>query len=347
MHVFEDYAYPNAGLVQATDGSFYGTADHGSYVFKITPRGALTDLHDFTCTDGCFPEAALIEASDGKLYGTTGAGGTSGCGTIFRITPNGKLRTLHNFDGTDGCSSYASVLQATDGNLYGTTSTGGANNHGTVFEMTKDGRLTTLHSFQGADGDSPVGGLVQATDGKLYGTTSVGGAYGDGTIFSLDLGFSPLVRLVRNVGQVGQTGDILGQGFTGTTDVSLNGTPATFTVVSDTYLTATIPAGATTGFVTVSTPSGTLTSNKIFRVTPQLLSFDPPNGPVGTVVTITGVSLTQTTGVGFGDYVPANFTVNSDTQVTATVPTGARTGRVGVQTSGGTAISSIMFAVTP
>jgi large repetitive protein len=80
-------------------------------------------------------------------------------------------------------------------------------------------------------------------------------------------------------------------------------------------------------------------------VTPQLLNFSPPSGPVGTQVTINGVGFTQTTGVGFGDNVPAQFTVNSDTQITATVPSGARTGPVGVETKGGTAISSGTFTV--
>ena len=73
---------------------------------------------------------------------------------------------------------------------------------------------------------------------------------------------------MRDSGKVGSPIGILGQGFTGTTDVLVNGTAATFTVVSDTYLTAKVPSGATTGFVTVTTPSGTLTSNKIFRVKP-------------------------------------------------------------------------------
>ena len=76
------------------------------------------------------------------------------------------------------------------------------------------------------------------------------------------------MSLVRYSGRVGSPLGILGQGFTGTTDVSVNGTAATFTVVSDTYLTAKVPSGATTGFVTVTTPSGTLTSNKVFRVKP-------------------------------------------------------------------------------
>jgi hypothetical protein len=71
-----------------------------------------------------------------------------------------------------------------------------------------------------------------------------------------------------------------------------------------TYLTAVVPSGATTGFVTITTSSGSLQSNKIFRVNPQIKSFTPTSGPAGTVVTvvtITGVSLTQTTKVTLGE----------------------------------------------
>jgi hypothetical protein len=163
----------------------------------------------------------------------------------------------------------------------------------------------------------------------------------------LDIGLAPFVSLVTDSGKIGQTGGILGQGFRGTTSVKINGAAASFAVKSDTYLTATVPAGATTGLVTVSTPSGMLTSNKPFRVRPQLLSFSPPSGPVGTQVTITGVSFTQTQQVGFGDRAPAQFTVNSDAQVTATVPAGAKTGKIGIETKGGIATSAGTFTVTP
>src|SRR5262249_23608308 len=112
-------------------------------------------------------------------------------------------------------------------------------------------------------------------------------------------------------------------------------------------MTAVVPAGATTGFVKVTTPSGTLTSNTKFRVTPQILSFSPGSGSVGTPVTITGVSLAQTTKVTFGGVTATMFTVDSDTQVTATVPTGARTGKIGIVTPGGTALSATNFTVTP
>ena len=141
--------------------------------------------------------------------------------------------------------------------------------------------------------------------------------------------------------------EILGQGFSGTTAVSFNGTPAVFKVKSDTFVKATVPAGATTGSVMVTTPSGTLISNVPFRVKPQILRFTPTSGPVGTQVTITGVSLTQTTKVAFNGTSTTSFTVNSDTQVTATVPQGAHgRGPVAITTSGGKTWSKQDFTVT-
>ena len=88
---------------------------------------------------------------------------------------------------------------------------------------------------------------------------------GCGVLYSLSMGLGPFVSFVPPLssGKVGETIEILGQGFTGTTKVSFNGVSATFALVSDTYLTAVVPAGATTGPVTVTTPGGTLTSNKI------------------------------------------------------------------------------------
>jgi uncharacterized repeat protein (TIGR03803 family) len=123
-----------------------------------------------------------------------------------------------------------------------------------------------LHSFDATDGAEPYGGLLQATDGNLYGTTTDGGALDDGTVFRLSIDLGPFVSLERYSGKVGGSGRILGQGFTGTTSVLLNGTPAIFTVISDTFIRATVPPGATTGYVTVMTPSGTLTSNAPFHV---------------------------------------------------------------------------------
>jgi IPT/TIG domain len=82
-------------------------------------------------------------------------------------------------------------------------------------------------------------------------------------------------------------------------------------------------------------------------VLPYITSFKPTSGPAGTSVVITGVSITQTSKVTFGGVKAATVTVNSDTQVTATVPTGAKTGKIVIATAGGSATSSGTFTVTP
>jgi len=222
------------------------------------------------------PAAALVEALDGNFYGTTfqGGAGVNDVGTVFKLSPSGTFATLYNF--CSGCAGGtnpdAGLWQATDGNLYGTAYVGGAYYNGTIYEITPDGAFTTLYNFCTSsgcpDGGGPLGGVLQSTSGLFYGTTNWGGAKYYGTVFELNNGLGPFVAFVLPQGKVGQVARILGQGFTGTTNVSFNGVPATFTVVFGTFLEATVPSGATTGYVTVTTPSGTLTSNVQFHVLP-------------------------------------------------------------------------------
>src|SRR5271157_6097159 len=205
LHNFSgsDGAVPTAGLVQGTDGNFYGTTSSNGpngygTVFKITPAGVLTTLYGFSSGDGAYPYGALVLATDGNFYGTTLGGGVNGncdgldaCGTVFKITPAGVLTTLYTFctqtNCTDGSRPYAGLVQASDGNFYGTTWQGGTNcvpglngGCGTVFKITPNGTFTSLYSFctqaNCTDGKNPFyGSLVQATDGNLYGTTWLGG----------------------------------------------------------------------------------------------------------------------------------------------------------------------------
>jgi uncharacterized repeat protein (TIGR03803 family) len=332
----EDGSLPNAAPIEGEDGNLYGTASsctafgvNGSNgcetanankfgaVYKITPSGEFSRLHTFDGTDGANPIAALVQASDGNFYGTTVDGGTHGLGVIFRMSPSGKFKVLFNFDSAFGAGSVAPLIQGSDGNLYGVTS--GASG-GTVFRFTCSG-VTILHNFAGgSDGTNPIGGLVQATDGNFYGTNDVGplefvggvifrispkeefatlhefdfttggsaqttllqhtngllygetccgGSFNVGVFYSLNAGLRPFASFLPAIGHAGKTIDILGQGFTGTTRVSFHGKPAQFKVVSDTFLTATVPKGATSGFVTVTTPKGTLTSNKKFQVSAE------------------------------------------------------------------------------
>jgi uncharacterized repeat protein (TIGR03803 family) len=279
---FTDGAYPIAGVVQATNGSFYGTTESGGThgggtIFKITLTGTLTTLYDFcsqsSCADGKNPYGGLIQATDGSFYGTTRSGG-SGHGTVFKITLAGVLTTLYDFCSQSSCADgenpYGQLIQATDGNFYGTTSGGGINGEGTIFEITGGGTLSTLYSFCSqsscTDGEEPLAGLVQATNGSFYGTTAIGGTNGKGTIFSLATGLGPFVETLPTSNAIGKDVKILGYNLTGTTSVTFNGTPATFTVVGSTEIETTVPNGATTGPVVVTTPSGTLTSNVKFIV---------------------------------------------------------------------------------
>jgi len=191
-----DGAVPTAGLVQGTDGNFYGTTASGGAhfqgtVFQITPAGTLTVLHSFSGypTEGAVPSAALVRGNDGNFYGTTGSGGAHFQGTVFKIDATGNLTTLHSFSGSpsDGTGPVAGLVQGTDGNFYGTTAAGGAHYQGTAFEITPAGALSVVHSFSGSpsEGAGPVAGLVQGTDGNFYGTTALGGANSKGTLFKL------------------------------------------------------------------------------------------------------------------------------------------------------------------
>jgi uncharacterized repeat protein (TIGR03803 family) len=218
-----DGAAPTGRLIQASDGSFYGTtgnigsgAGRAGTVFKITSSGgALTTLYTFSGgADGLNPYS-LVEGTDGNLYGTTATGGThasgacadsvgsTGCGTVFKLTASGVLTTLYTFSGFADGGAPNGLIQASDGNLYGTTQSGGTSTAcpqrcGTLFKISTAGTLTTLYSFTGgSDGALPYGSgtLIEGSDGNLYGTTSAGGTSaacgqaspGCGTVFKATL----------------------------------------------------------------------------------------------------------------------------------------------------------------
>jgi uncharacterized repeat protein (TIGR03803 family) len=202
--------WPWAGLIQGTDGNFYGTTYAGGNtsckpygygipaygpfnynpgsgygcgtIYKMDSSSNVTILYSFSGqSDGNFPQASLIQGSDGNIYGTTSAGGTYGYGTVFKISLQGNLETLHSFSSSDGDSPVAALIQASDGNLYGTAaclSCGpiGSGFTGEVFKIDTSGNnFTVLHHFSGQDGSLPVAPLIQGSNGDFYGTTWAGG----------------------------------------------------------------------------------------------------------------------------------------------------------------------------
>jgi uncharacterized repeat protein (TIGR03803 family) len=345
-----DGGSPTGGLVQATNGNFYGTtqdggAHGGGTVFKITPSGILTTIYNFCsqggtkCTDGQWPFAGPIQAMDGDFYGTTWSGGANGEGTIFKTTRSGNLTILHSFGQTEGHGPYAGLVQATNGSIYGTTSYGGDNGIGTVFKITLSGELATLHSFcrqdvsvSCSDGNAPYAGLIQATDGNFYGTTLAGGSVNSnaGTIFKITPR-GTLVTLYAFCAQTRYCAD--GEGPYGGLVQATNGK----------FYGTTFVGGAN------SSCNGGVGCGTVFSLSVGLSPFVKTlstSGKVGGAVTVLGTDLTGATSVTFNGTAAA-FTVVSGSEITTTVPTGATTGTVQVVTSGGTLPSNMPFRVTP
>jgi uncharacterized repeat protein (TIGR03803 family) len=269
---------PSSPLMQASNGKLYGITQFGGKydagtVYEITTAGLFKTLYSFcsraNCADGKGPLGILTQDSSGNLRGATFYGGVYGYGTVFEITTTHQLITLHSFDSTDGAGPVSGPIQASDGNFYGTTDEGGAGNGtGTIYEITSAGVFSSLYSFCTGPicGVGPTYALAQATNGEFIGATTAGGAGMVGTVYSYATGLGAFVQTVPKAAKVGARVLILGYGLNGSTGVTFNGTTATFTVVSDTEITATVPQGATTGIVAVTTPFGKLNSNPPFQV---------------------------------------------------------------------------------
>jgi uncharacterized repeat protein (TIGR03803 family) len=204
---------PWEGVIQASDGNFYGTTSGGGNsnygtIYRVTPQGVATTIHYFDGADGEAPLGILVQGDDGSLYGVAESGGSSncggyGCGTIYRITLGGAFTELYSFcsqsNCTDGISPTGGLVQGVDGNFYGTTQAGGSSTNtncsqrgpgcGTVFRITPAGAFAVLYSFCSQtncpDGGAPHGSLIQSTDGSFYGTTRYGGSAFRGTVYKI------------------------------------------------------------------------------------------------------------------------------------------------------------------
>jgi len=374
-----DGAYPQ-GVILGTDGNFYGTTAGGGAtgngtVFHITSAGALTVLHSFDGSDGDEPLGGVIQSPNNHFYGTTEYGGANNGGTIFEISATGIVSTLHSFDGLDGQIPLGSLLRASDGNFYGTTKLGGANAGGTVFQLSAAGVLTTLYSFCAeplcSDGEGPYGGLVQGADGNLYGTTNSGGTSGNGTVFEITTagtltslhsfcsqgppctdGFYPFAGLLLAGGKFYGTTAFGGAHEYYGTIFSITPAGALTTLHSFDETDGANPvtglAQSTSGTLYGSTTQGGSDGiGTFFSLSAGLGPFvrtQPGSARVGSWVTILGTDLTGATDVNFNG-TNATFTVVSENEITARVPTGATSGKIRVKTPARTLASDIAFQV--
>lgn len=275
------YRFPSGEVplspVYASDGNYYGVswANTGpqagaGYVFRITPAGAPARVASLPSgAFGSGHSGAFFQGADGNFYGTTPGGGATGGGTLYQVTPAGHYSLIYSFGkGVD--SRPGTTFQASDGNFYGVTrgATGPAS-YGEIFQITQSGQYTGLHLMKGDDGVCPCW-LMQGSDGVLYGTAVTGGKSGIGTVFALDAGLpKPAPRALSFTPQsaaVGQQVRIWGYHLFSAA-VRFNGIPASMVSnAGSNYVWATVPAGATSGRITVTTPGGTSTTPASFTV---------------------------------------------------------------------------------
>ncbi|MET4076348.1 IPT/TIG domain-containing protein [Hymenobacter sp. UYCo722] len=285
--------------------------------------------------------AAFTVGSATSLTATVAAGTTSGlisvttpAGTAVSAAPFlvGVPPTIASFTPATGAVGSTVVITGTNFTAASQVTFAGIN--APVYSVNSATQITVM---------VPIGAVT--------GTIAVTTPLGTGTsATSFTIPAAPAITSFSpTVGVPGTVVTINGNNFTGTTRVTFNGTVApVFTVVSATQITVTVPVGATTGLLTVTTPNGIAVSTTRFTVqVPVITSFTPPSGPIGTQVTINGNYFTNTTQVTFNGVVAPGFVVVSATQITVTVPAGATSGPIVVTAPLGSGTSATPFLISP
>ncbi len=387
------YTAPNVVDAQKLDnpelytfGAPFGTLQDTGFIDTTSGVAKGYDLKKFTVISGLslatVGKLKAFDASNGQGALVTGYGMTAGKSRIYYIgpanpNPNDKTGAnasyvvlmqpsptqngpsgLYTFSGFSTTLDDGTQLSSPVPSIASLSQTSGA--PGTEITITGKAFMPGVFAkalgvtFNGvpaeeftvnSDASITVTVPADATSG-LIGVRGPAGTGYSGTDFTVTGGSAPTITSFSPPsGSLGTLVTIIGTGFTGTLKVSFNGKSAqSFSVIDDKTLSVTVPIGATTGPITVETPAGSVSSVTNFTVNaPNIASFSPPSGTVGTVVTLTGTGFRGASKVAFNGTAATSFTVLSDSSIQATVPVGASTGPITVETSGGTGTSTTSF----
>lgn len=274
------YQFPSgerlSAAIYASDGNYYGisqaTDSSTGYIYRITPAGHLTKLHSFPAGTfyGYFP-LPVLEAGDGNLYGAIPTGGSHGTGTIYRLTLDGRYTEIYSYP-KGSLGGPTALIEGGDGNLYGAT-LGDTKNGGysQLFRVSKTGQYSIVYDMNDLRNDGACHcSLVQGSDGMIYGTAAGGGIHGGGLYFALNAGQAkpaPRPRSFEPRSGAPGTKVLIWGAHMLSAAVRFNGIKATAVSSSGSnYIWATVPAGATTGPLTVTTPGGTAATRSSFVV---------------------------------------------------------------------------------
>ncbi|WP_441259775.1 IPT/TIG domain-containing protein [Bradyrhizobium sp. 521_C7_N1_3] len=341
----------NQGNQQLTAADYNPTTAKATYTFHPTnpnQNGQTANSGhaeiDITLNSktGSGAEAITLYYAPGCSDFTASCSGSSIANTPFVFTINLPSPTVTSISPTSGPLAGGTSVVITGTNFTGTTGAGGVK-----FDAT-NATSYTVNSNTQITATAPAGSAGTVDITVTNGSTSPTSAVDQFTYVA-----APTVTSISPTS--GPTGGgtsviITGTNFsttTGAAGVKFGATnAASYTVNSNTQITATAPAGTGTVDVTVTTVGGTSATTASDQFTyvaaPTVTSISPTTGPGGggTTVTITGTNFTGATAVTFGATAATGFTVNSATQITATSPAGINTVDVRVTTAGGTSATS-------
>lgn len=368
------------GTAQNGGGNGFGT------VYSVhTDGSAFMTLYSFTgSNDGANPMAGLF-LTNNILYGSTANGGANNSGTLFTININGSgFSNFYTFNGfTDGANPQSRLV---GDSLYQINPNGGSSFEGSILQIGADGSNPISLSFQSANGSQPSGPPI-FSGYTLFAVASFGGSAGNGTLWSVAgqfpsqnifltppsgpattiasggtfSGFFPLNTTVNFQVTLGQT--LPGTAPQSVQLVSGSLAPG-LNLIED-------GSGAWRITGTVNTPgnySGRLALLYPFHT--EQLGFDtgiclapavqnvfPVNGLSSLVnpgdhVLINGSGLSGTTWVLFGylngaGTAATSVSVVNDSQLNVTVPTGAKSGRIRVDTGCSSVVSARPLIIGP